>query len=110
MLLDGPVAPTSTFLCRRECFDKPGLFDPSLHYGEDFDMWLRIARDFEFDCIDEPLVRYTLPHTNASSLSLKYSAIIRAIETNLDRYHDVFARHGTVHALSRVRSSESSTA
>jgi hypothetical protein len=86
MLLDGPVAPTSTFLCRRrECFDKPGLFDPSLHYGEDFDMWLRIARDFEFDCIDEPLVRYTLPHTNASSLSLKYSAIIRAIETNLDR-------------------------
>jgi hypothetical protein len=38
MLLEGPVAPTSTFLCRRECFDKPGLLDPSLHYGEDFDM------------------------------------------------------------------------
>jgi len=103
MLLHGAVAPTSTFLCRRECFDKVGLFDPSLSYGEDFDMWLRIARDFEFDYIDEPLVRYTLPHTNVSSLSRKYNAVIRGIETTLDRYHDVFVRHAGAHALAHVR-------
>ena len=48
----------STPLIRRECFEKIGLFDESLSNIEDRDMWLRIACDYEFRVIKEPLVGY----------------------------------------------------
>ncbi|MCM8775764.1 MAG: glycosyltransferase [Candidatus Omnitrophica bacterium] len=46
-----------TVMCRRECFDKAGLFDEALTIGEDYDLWLRMARHFKFAFIEKPLVR-----------------------------------------------------
>ena len=48
----------STPLIRRECFETLGVFDESLSNIEDRDMWLRIARDYEFRVVKEPLVGY----------------------------------------------------
>ncbi|SHL54000.1 glycosyltransferase [Hymenobacter psychrotolerans] len=39
--------PAMTTLIRRSCFDVVGLYDESLAY-EDWDMWLRLARKYEF--------------------------------------------------------------
>jgi glycosyltransferase involved in cell wall biosynthesis len=48
----------SSVLCRRECFDEVGLFDDTLRHGDDYQMWLRIARRFELGCVDKPLMMY----------------------------------------------------
>jgi len=102
MFVRGSIAPTSTFLCRRSCFEKVGLFEESLQYGEDHDMWLRIAKEFTVDCIDEPLVRYTGPDFDRPSLSTNYGGVIRGKEAYLKKYADVFARHRAIHSLLHV--------
>jgi glycosyltransferase involved in cell wall biosynthesis len=50
--------PCCSVIVRRTCFDKVGLFNPSYTIGEDYDMWLRIARFYIIDYIDQPLAIY----------------------------------------------------
>ena len=47
---------TSSVTVRRECFDRCGLFDGNLISFQDWDMWYRIARHYDFDCINEVLL------------------------------------------------------
>jgi glycosyltransferase involved in cell wall biosynthesis len=47
---------TSNPLIRRRVLGEIGLFDESLPAGQDTDLWLRIAKRYEFRTIDEPLV------------------------------------------------------
>ncbi len=63
------VGTPSTVLLRRECLDAVGLFDPSLPYCVDYDLWVRISKLFSFECIDEPLVKY-LVHADQISNNL----------------------------------------
>jgi glycosyltransferase involved in cell wall biosynthesis len=51
------AASGSGVLVKKECFDKAGLFDEALGVGEDWDMWLRIAKYFQFDYVPLPLVK-----------------------------------------------------
>ncbi|WP_026488702.1 glycosyltransferase family 2 protein [Butyrivibrio sp. XBB1001] len=51
------VACTSMII-KRECFDKVGLFDESLFAYEDWDMTLRISKEYDVGYIDEPLYDY----------------------------------------------------
>jgi len=44
-------------LVRRECFDRLGLFDETLRWG-DYLMWMRIARHYRVDYIDQVLTSY----------------------------------------------------
>jgi glycosyltransferase involved in cell wall biosynthesis len=97
MLLQGTLAPTSSVFLRRECFEKAGLFDLDFEYGEDFEMWLRIAQAFEFEYIEEPLVRYSVPHKKRS-LSANYDLMIRGAEAQLRKYAEIFALHRKSHS------------
>lgn len=42
-------------LARRECFDHIGGFDTTLKSSEDYDVLLRLASQFEFTVLDEPV-------------------------------------------------------
>ena len=49
----------SVAMIRRSCFEEVGLFDTNLKsYVQDWDMWLRLARHYQFKVIREPLVYY----------------------------------------------------
>ena len=50
---------TSSALITRKCFDTVGLFDESLPEGEEYDLWLRIAKQYPIAFINEPLTVYT---------------------------------------------------
>ena len=51
---------SSAVMIRRECFDRVGLYDPSLLL-DDYDLYLRIALDYEIAFLEgEPLARYRL--------------------------------------------------
>ncbi len=59
----------SAVLIRKECLNQCGLFDESLPYGEDWDLWLRIASQFEFDFIPQSLVKIRrYPNSHSSRL------------------------------------------
>ena len=53
----GSILSTGTLLIRRECFDRLGNFDRHLQIAHDWDLWLRLAREFEAEYVDEPLAR-----------------------------------------------------
>lgn len=49
---------TSTCLCRREVFNQVGVFNTKYETLEDYDLYLRMTRQFEAAFVDKPLVRY----------------------------------------------------
>lgn len=57
---------TSTTVVRSEAL-RGQRFDPNLRHAEDFDLWLRIARDWKVDYVDAPLIHYRLSPSQASS-------------------------------------------
>jgi glycosyltransferase involved in cell wall biosynthesis len=59
------IAPMTT-LIRRECFDKVGLYDEDL-FAEDWDMWLRISRHYEFVFSPQLSARYRIVGTSATN-------------------------------------------
>jgi glycosyltransferase involved in cell wall biosynthesis len=56
----------SSVIVRREVFSRVGRFDPEWDLAIDYDLWLRVARHFPFDFVDEELVLYRTGHGNLS--------------------------------------------
>lgn len=52
------TASGSTAVIRRECVDKVGMFDESLPYAEDQDLWMRITLHYQIAVVTEALVCY----------------------------------------------------
>lgn len=50
-------AGSSTALVRRTCFENVGLFDERLAHLEDYDLWLRVAKEYLVELIPEVLAR-----------------------------------------------------
>ena len=83
------IGTCSTVLLRRSCFDKAGLFDEDLASGADYDMWLRIAKEFEVDFINERLVFYNVHN---SRISTNYESLTSGLEAQLRKHNSVLAR------------------
>jgi glycosyltransferase involved in cell wall biosynthesis len=45
---------------RRACLQHIGLFDERIFIPADWDLWLRLAREYSIDFIDEPLSKYRM--------------------------------------------------
>ncbi len=69
------ISPSSV-LMRRELFEHVGMFDESLPICEDYDLWLRIAAQYEIGFLDEPLIIKRGGHADQLSHS----------EFGIDRY------------------------
>jgi glycosyltransferase involved in cell wall biosynthesis len=84
------VGTASTVVLRRDCFDEVGLFDETIEFGEEYEMWIRIAHAFDFVFLPEPLVRYSV---HSSRLSTNYGVMIRGLERQLQKHGDFFAAY-----------------
>lgn len=51
----GCVVNGSTALINREVFDAVGMFDTSLRYSQDWEMWRRISHYYDWHCLRVPL-------------------------------------------------------
>ena len=49
------IGTTTVAVCRRDALLDAGLFDERLPARQDVDLYLRLARDWSFDCVREPL-------------------------------------------------------
>jgi len=68
-LLKNNFLSTPTVLVRQDCFDRVGLFDTQLTFGEDWEMWLRIAKEYDIICVPEILVTVRQDRTDRLSLN-----------------------------------------
>jgi glycosyltransferase involved in cell wall biosynthesis len=55
---------TSTAVLAQACVDKVGLFDEGIRGCEDYDLWIRVSRYYEFAYVAQPLAVYRKHSTN----------------------------------------------
>jgi glycosyltransferase involved in cell wall biosynthesis len=85
LLVRNPVC-FSSVVVRRSVFESVGIFDPTLPLAIDYDLWLRAARHFAFDYVDESLVRYRTGHVNLSSrITERIAAVLTILRRSLIR-------------------------
>jgi glycosyltransferase involved in cell wall biosynthesis len=75
----------SSAVVRRQVFDRVGMFDESLALAIDYDLWLRAAKHYPFDYVDEPLVKYRTGH---ASLSRRTEERLKTAVRIMDRFLD----------------------
>ena len=73
----------SVAMVRRSCFEKVGLFDPNLSSAADRDMWIRIAAEYPFAVVKQPLTLWLQHEDSMSKNRHKMLADLRqALEKN----------------------------
>jgi glycosyltransferase involved in cell wall biosynthesis len=75
----------SSAVVRAAVFRKVGLFDEELPLAMDYDFWLRAAREFRFDYVDRPLIKYRTGH---ASLSQRIEERLAMVDGIMRRFLD----------------------
>ncbi len=79
----------SSVVARRRAIEDVGGFDEDLTSIENWDLWIRIARGWAVDCVDEPLTLYRVHAGNRSgNVELRRKNIFRV----LAKHHDAADR------------------
>lgn len=63
---DFGLNPYSGHMLRRKCFEQVGNYDTDFFHGEDWDHCIRVAREYEYVPLSEPLVERRLHDDNRS--------------------------------------------
>jgi GT2 family glycosyltransferase len=60
ILVENYIGTPSLVMVRRECFDndKVGIFDEKIRLAQDWDLWIRVAREYPIAVLGEPLILY----------------------------------------------------
>ena len=100
-LLIGDPLRTSTVLVRKRCLDEIGLFDETISYMEDRDLWIRLSKNWDFEYISEPLIKYYV-HGNAQ-LTRNLEAQTEGKEKLLERYQHLFKKNKWYYGQSYIQ-------
>jgi glycosyltransferase involved in cell wall biosynthesis len=57
-MLERSYVPASTPVVRASCFERAGTFPEDMSWAEDWHLWIRIARHYQFACADQVLVEH----------------------------------------------------
>jgi len=87
-LLNGNFIALPSFVTRRECLEKVGFFDEQLPRFQDWELFIRLAKYYNFKHLDEPLL--IAFHSDSSITSNKYLFPV-AFEFILKKHADVFS-------------------
>lgn len=86
---------------RRSCYEQVGGYRPDFYYGQDWDLWYRLAQVGRFMCLPEVLYQASLSPTD---ISLRATARQRAIgSASLDALRLRLAGLSEAPALARAR-------
>lgn len=77
----------SSATVRRDVLERVGGFDPAIRYGEDWELWLRIAARYSFAAIDTPLTcRVERPDSHGMNVVAVRDAGHRLLDGAFDSY------------------------
>jgi glycosyltransferase involved in cell wall biosynthesis len=88
-LLKGNFIGSPVVLIKKDCFNRVGLFDERLCNLVDWEMWLRISKQYHFRCVDEPLV---IAHYDSDNVSDNPDNLIDALELVLEKNRNEFKK------------------
>ena len=77
------VGPTSSFLVRRKCFETVGMFDESLPAFQEYDLWIRLSRAYQFDFVSACLFNY---HVHSKRIWANPEAIRKGLDILVQKY------------------------
>ncbi len=83
LLAGNCIGGTSAVVARRECFERVGLFDENLPSFQDYDLWIRISKEFQFEFVPDPLSNY---YVHENKIWTDLSALSRGIEIFLKKH------------------------
>lgn len=89
VLYEGFVGNGSTSLIHKSVFDRVGLFDESLRFGEDLDLWMRIVilHKIMMYGLDKPIAYYRLHNEQLTE------QVSKEISINNRKIRDKFSSH-----------------
>lgn len=88
------IVDTGTLMVKKECFDKVGLFDEEMPRFQDYELAIRLAMNFPYKYIDNPLL---IVHKTAKSISTDYKAMFRGNILLVKKHYMFFDEHGTIY-------------
>ena len=95
------IGSTSFVLAKKECFYKVGLFNTELESAQDYEMWLRIAKKYKVDYVNEPLVNYYVH--NDGRISDNATKKIQGLEKLIQLYSGYLNKHKRVKGLRLIK-------
>jgi len=90
LLVKNYIGSTSSLVIKRECFEKVGLFDEELPSCQDYDMWIRIAKKYDFYCIKESLLKYQVHNDRISS---RIDNVVKGERIILKKYFEQYQKN-----------------
>jgi glycosyltransferase involved in cell wall biosynthesis len=94
-LLKASFITTQAAVVKKECFQKAGMFDETLPRLQDWELFLRISKYYEFRYIPEPLVHSFFTE---GCISSKPKALVEAIEIILKKHLEDYKTHPEAYA------------
>jgi len=82
-LIEKDTLPILTVVLKRECIDEVGGFDPGLRVAEDYDLWLRISRNYTIAFMDEIVSVY---HDHGGNVSRRANRKFKGYQNALTMF------------------------
>ena len=99
-LLEGNfILTSSSIMIKKEVLDKIGLFDENLKFGDDWDLWLRIAKKYKFDFAPEFLIKYYIhggcitPNLPPMKEAREFEYIFTKYQREYEKYPHIYSIH-----------------
>ncbi len=90
LLLGTTVCGLHTVLIRKKSFMKVGLFDEKLSSCQDWDMWMRISEQYEFDFVPEIL---SITYLHEDQISSNFESLIPGRTRMVEKHMGEFRQH-----------------
>lgn len=86
LIMENFICSTSVSLLRKDSVEKVGAFDVKMPSSQDYDLWLRLSKEYEVDYVDEELVIYYVHGGEriTTDLDKKMAGLSRINEKNKD--------------------------
>ncbi|MFC1991157.1 glycosyltransferase family 2 protein [Chloroflexota bacterium] len=81
-LLLNNFIPLLTVVVRKQVLNKEGIFNPKYEMAEEYDLWLKIARSYSIDYVEQPLAKYRIHNESSTqrNVALLYPEILQIID------------------------------
>ena len=101
LILDNFIGSTSFPLIRTSALEELGGFDEKMPAAQDYELWLRIARKYRVDYIEEPLVRYYVH--NGEQITKNHTKKREGLERLNELNMDYLKSHRKAHSIRILR-------
>lgn len=92
-LLNGNYVTTQAVVVRRNCFEKVGLFDERLPRFQDWELFIRIAKCYDFICISQP---FLIAFHSPKSITADAQLFPIALKLVLEKHQEIFCMHPAI--------------